>query len=328
MVQTPKSNLCLWLVPGGDGRVRKIRLTKGRGLLISFGLVLVFGIVGLMSADYTRVQLLRLKSALSAKRLAAEKAYLAGENASLEAEVESLKVLNDKVMTHQRSVRQRLDELKSILSFTTSLGIVESDLPQEARSYHPEDGVGGAEIDCDASANPLCTRPGFAEGMSLPDPDRATDMELGEVLDRYIEVIRGLPLLVPADGYVTSDFGFRRSPFSGKSRMHAGMDFSLSSGAEVFASGDGVVESVKRTSTYGLVVDIDHGRGVVTRYAHLSKAFVTEGEKICTGEVLALAGSTGRSTGPHLHYEVLVSGKPVNPMRFFSIAKSLEAFLT
>ena len=137
-------------------------------------------------------------------------------------------------------------------------------------------------------------------------------------------MIEGIPFGLPANGYLSSGWGMRHSPFSGRLKMHQGLDFSVGAGDYVRGAADGIVKSVKRTSTYGLVIDVKHGKGnVVTRYAHLSKALVKEGEKVCRGEAIALIGSTGRSTGPHLHFEVRINNKPHNPMKFFALGKHL-----
>jgi murein DD-endopeptidase MepM/ murein hydrolase activator NlpD len=149
--------------------------------------------------------------------------------------------------------------------------------------------------------------------------------EMVEALDHYIELLKSLPVSSPAFGRVSSGFGFRRSPFSGGISAHEGVDFSLPKGSHVFATGDGIVREVRWNPTYGLVVDIEHSPRIVTRYAHLSKAFVTEGERVCRGETIALSGSTGRATGPHLHYEVIVDGKARNPDKLLSAGTKLAA---
>jgi murein DD-endopeptidase MepM/ murein hydrolase activator NlpD len=106
--------------------------------------------------------------------------------------------------------------------------------------------------------------------------------------------------------------------------MHEGVDLALPQGSQITSTGDGKVVAVERNATYGLVVDIAHSDRVITRYAHLSKAFVTEGEKVCRGEVIGLVGTSGRSTGPHLHYEILVDGKARNPVPFVQLALDIK----
>ncbi len=121
------------------------------------------------------------------------------------------------------------------------------------------------------------------------------------------------PLREPSVG---SGFGWRSDPFTGKSALHDGLDFNSRTGTPILAAGAGVVASAGRHPAYGLVVDIDHGAGVSTRYAHSSKVLVQPGDIVRQGQKIAEVGTTGRSTGPHLHFEVRVNGEPRDPMRY------------
>jgi len=149
--------------------------------------------------------------------------------------------------------------------------------------------------------------------------------EMSEALDHYIELLKSLPVSAPALGPVSSGFGFRQSPFTGGISAHEGVDFSLPIGSHIYSTGDGIVREVRFNPTYGLVVDIEHSPRIITRYAHLKKAFVTEGERVCRGETIALSGASGRATGPHLHYEVLVDGRARNPDKLLSAGRKLAA---
>lgn len=113
---------------------------------------------------------------------------------------------------------------------------------------------------------------------------------------------------------VTSGFGYRNHPILGGLRFHAGIDIARPAGTRVIASSDGRVVQAGWASGYGLLVTIDHGRGLQTRYAHLSSLGVAPGQQVRRGDVLGSVGSTGRSTGPHLHYELRVNGQPVSPV--------------
>lgn len=127
-----------------------------------------------------------------------------------------------------------------------------------------------------------------------------------------------LPCVFPVHGCLTSKFGPRRSPFTGKMRFHGGMDIAAGTGTPVRAAADGVAIFGGRDGGYGLSVELVHIGGIVTRYAHLSKIIAVPGKIVRKGEVLGLVGSTGASTGPHLHYEVLVNGVRVNPRRYLT----------
>lgn len=134
-----------------------------------------------------------------------------------------------------------------------------------------------------------------------------------------------LPLRAPIPGEttVTSGFGNRYDPFLGTPAMHTGIDFRAETGEAVEATGPGTVVASGRQGGYGIAVDIDHGNGIVTRYGHLSAALVTVGEKIRPGQTIGRAGSTGRSTGPHLHYETRVGGEAVDPTGWLEAGRDL-----
>jgi murein DD-endopeptidase MepM/ murein hydrolase activator NlpD len=124
------------------------------------------------------------------------------------------------------------------------------------------------------------------------------------------------PSIWPAMGWVTSGFGFRTDPFTGLTQMHEGMDISNQLGTLVIASADGVVSDVANDRVYGRILVISQGFGMTTRYAHLNKVLVRIGQKVNRGDKIAEVGMSGKTTGPHLHYEVRVNGIPVNPMGY------------
>ncbi len=140
--------------------------------------------------------------------------------------------------------------------------------------------------------------------------------ELEKNLQTKKEMMVHMPSLWPTMGWVTSGFGFRTNPFSGLSQMHEGMDISNRVGTLVVAPSDGIVSDVGNDLVYGKILVISHGFGMTSRYCHLSKALVKAGQKVNRGDKIAEIGMTGRTTGPHLHYEVRLNGIPVNPMRY------------
>ena len=126
-----------------------------------------------------------------------------------------------------------------------------------------------------------------------------------------------------ASPMLTSSYGYRRDPFNGHAAFHAGIDFRGSYGQPILAAAAGRVAFVGRRQGYGNVVEIDHGHGIMTRYAHLSGFGVRPGQKVTRGLAIARMGSTGRSTGTHLHFEVRVNGAPINPRRFLEVRKDV-----
>ena len=134
-----------------------------------------------------------------------------------------------------------------------------------------------------------------------------------------------LPVGWPVNGRLMGGYGERSDPFSGEGAMHTGLDISAPIGTPVKATADGIVIHANWNAGYGRCVIVDHGNGYQTWYAHLSKMDVMEGEEIRQGEVVGRVGTTGRSTGPHLHYEVRVHSTPVNPYRFLARAYATKA---
>lgn len=125
-----------------------------------------------------------------------------------------------------------------------------------------------------------------------------------------------MPSTHPVDGPIGSGFGFRSDPFTGRPALHTGLDFPADPGTPIVAAAGGVVLSAGPHPQYGLLVELDHGNGLVTRYAHTSRMLVKQGDLVKRGQRIAEVGNTGRSTGPHLHFEVLVEGVQQNPARF------------
>jgi murein DD-endopeptidase MepM/ murein hydrolase activator NlpD len=134
-----------------------------------------------------------------------------------------------------------------------------------------------------------------------------------------------VPNSKPVDGPIGSGFGFRADPFSGRPALHTGLDFPADVGTPILAAAGGVVRTSEVHPQYGNMVEIDHGRGLITRYAHSSKVLVHAGDIVKRGQAVALVGNTGRSTGPHLHFEVLLDGVPQNPAKFLTLADASKA---
>jgi murein DD-endopeptidase MepM/ murein hydrolase activator NlpD len=176
--------------------------------------------------------------------------------------------------------------------------------------------------------------PGSAQHTGVPDFLASLDQLSAQVKDReqQLAVLENLlmsrnvqqaaePAGAPvAGGYVSSVFGMRIDPFTGELAMHSGMDFAGSEGEAVEAVAAGVVTWAGPRAGYGNLVEIDHGNGYATRYGHNETILVQVGDVVKKGAHIALMGSTGRSTGPHVHFEVLYNGTPINPARFVKAA--------
>jgi murein DD-endopeptidase MepM/ murein hydrolase activator NlpD len=198
-------------------------------------------------------------------------------------------------------------------------------------------GVGGAEEPCDGHDADEGSHGAALAGAHDANEElceihqqeslNAAQQALVKRINRFISVLQFLPLGTPVQGALTSGFGHRRSPFSFRTSFHYGVDISLKAGSHIMATGAGKVVKVEHDRTYGIMVDVQHAPNLVTRYAHLSKALVKEGQKVQRGMVIALSGNTGRSTGPHLHYEVRHNGQPRNPAPFVQLAGRLSEFV-
>ena len=185
------------------------------------------------------------------------------------------------------------------------------------------------------------SEPGKAPGRGGPAPTLSRDLsvdEFGSLLSELSHAVeersdqltvleallvstsinkKFMPSLPPLDGgWLSSSFGWRIDPFSGQKSFHEGLDFPSESGTPIVAAASGKVIFADVHPQYGKMVEVDHGNGLVTRYAHASRLFVKEGDFILRGQKIAAVGSTGRATGPHLHFEVRLNGVPQNPGRF------------
>lgn len=206
---------------------------------------------------------------------------------------------------------QRLDVLGSVL-------IEMAGLEPEEFSFAPESGVGGP--------SPVTQPPG-SKNLQIESEFERIQSSL-EARERQLEVIRDAMVnekveqeTVPQGrpvkySWVSSLFGKRRDPFTGLPEKHKGVDFAGQSGSNVMAVAGGIVTRARRNGDYGNLVEIDHGNGYMSRYAHNKVLLVKAGEVVKRGHVIAELGNTGRSTGPHVHFEVLKDGVQIDPMKF------------
>ena len=160
--------------------------------------------------------------------------------------------------------------------------------------------------------------------MNVDNLTRKVKLELASYSNIYNKVIKesdrlqSIPSIRPVNGgYINSGFGYRNDPFTSKPRFHYGQDITVSSGTNIYAPSDGVVKYAARQGGFGKVIKLDHGYGYRTIFAHLSKFYVKWGQKVKRGDLIGKSGNTGRSAGPHLHYEVHRNGVPQNPLDYF-----------
>ncbi len=153
--------------------------------------------------------------------------------------------------------------------------------------------------------------------LSLASIKQKEDFEaLYEELEEKRNLLAATPSIRPAKGWISSKFGYRKSPFTGQRELHKGLDIAAWKGTPIVATAGGIVIRVGSKGSLGKLIVIDHGYGIMTRYAHIQKALKKRGDTVKRGETVALIGNTGRSTGSHLHYEVLLNGVQVNPEKY------------
>ncbi len=211
------------------------------------------------------------------------------------------------VLEEVTKMKKQVDELMPVLkSLQKQLGIKETSLEFE--------GVGGGEEELYGNLPPE-----YLEMKEITG-DLVVTKQIISSLRRYIaerkKITEYTPTIWPTRGRITSTFGWRRDPFTGKRRFHGGVDIANWPGTPIYATASGVVKFAGWKGGYGIVVAIQHKYGYETVYAHLSREIVRVGQKIRKGQLIAYMGRTGRATGPHLHYEIRINGERINPLRY------------
>jgi len=277
-------------VPHARARFRQFRVTSrtlvgvGAAFLLSIALGVTFSVLWVRSL-----------------RQSADVSTLMTENRNLRTRAS---VLNTKLETIEKQLAE-FEEKTRRLSIVAGL----------SASHDPgTGGVGGLTalpLDVEASAE-LGIQEAGRRGALLSTRLSSVEKRLGSQAD----LLALTPTIAPTVGVLTAGFGNRTDPFTGQGEFHSGLDISAPTGNKVTAPANGTVVKVAWERGYGRVVEIAHGYGITTLFGHLEAARVIEGQRVKRGELIGLIGSSGRSTGPHLHYEVHAAGKPVNPLDY------------
>ena len=240
--------------------------------------------------------------------LAAQRAAVIEARAVAEQQISALAARIGQL--HARLIR--LDALGKRLTEVADLDRGEFDFDAPPAMGGPEEAAPPGEAPTVPTVSELL------DSLSVTIDDRSRQLAALETLILSRELARQIvPGGRPVEsGYISSFFGKRPDPFTGETAFHAGLDFAGAPGTRVLAAADGVISYAGKDKDYGKMIEITHGNGYVTRYAHNSSLLVEPGQTVRRGDPLALMGSTGRSTGTHLHFEVLRDGRPVNPMSF------------
>ncbi len=251
--------------------------------------------------------------AVWSKDLAAQRAEIEDARRQLQTTVDALAMRVGQMNAHVI----RLDALGKRITEMAKLdkGEFDFDSPAPVGGF---EGVDAADASAQAATVPVLTDMLDQLSAQIDDRERQLGALENVILTRELrhEVYpQGRPVLA---GFISSFFGHRVDPFTGRTAFHAGVDFAGPPGSQVMAVATGVVSYVGERMGYGNVVEVNHGNGYVTRYAHNQKNLVKVGDTVQKGDVLSLMGSTGRSTGPHVHFEVLRDGRQIDPMSFIN----------
>jgi murein DD-endopeptidase MepM/ murein hydrolase activator NlpD len=241
----------------------------------------------------------------------------------LAAQARAIEVAKQEAATHLNALARRLGQLQAQVLRLNALGgrlTHMAGLDAREFSFEAEVAQGGPEA---INASGGIEVAGSLE--RLADEVKASEARL-KALETLLLDRRLTDAVTPAGwpaegGYVSSPFGRRADPFTGRIAFHEGVDIASKLGSAVRAMADGVVSFAGEKSQYGRTVEITHGRGLITRYAHAHALLVKVGDKVNRGDTVALVGSSGRSTGPHIHVEVLKDGRKVNPGRYLRAAR-------
>lgn len=237
---------------------------------------------------------------------------------------------SDIIVTQRKQIKNFANEINSLKSKLVGLNSFEKRLRIVANIEKPADqgnlfGIGGSTPDDLDTQIPLTDKHNslvreMHEQTKQLDLASTSQKQGFESLLKYLEdkqnLLASTPAIRPVSGWTSSRFGYRVSPFTGLREFHKGLDIATRIGTPIIATADGVVTFAGRKGLLGKLIIINHGHGMVSRYAHLQKSLKKRGESVKRGETIALVGNSGRTTGSHLHYEVLLNGIPVNPEKY------------
>ncbi|MEN3046633.1 MAG: peptidoglycan DD-metalloendopeptidase family protein [Candidatus Hydrothermales bacterium] len=287
-----KNGFLIHIVPlSGVGKVRKFLVTNFLvklviSVVISFVFTTIFLLVYFFNTEVDKNKL----------------NFLIRENSFLTKKISSLMLKNDSLVKKIEKLANEINKLRK----HAGLDAIDEDFLKM--------GIGGSLVPSQGLAS-LEKRIDYM--LKLVHKFDRKLSEYKDVIDKKKNELEHTPSILPvASGFIVSGFGYRKDPFTGRIKLHEGVDVSSGFGAPVISTAKGKVTYSGWREGYGLTVEIDHGNGFKTIYAHNSKNLVQVGESVERGEIIALMGSTGKATGVHVHYEVRLFNKPLNPINF------------
>ena len=291
-----------------DGRVRKIPIPLHYAyVFVAAAVVGAFTLTG-MAGSYTRMLLKTSHfNEVRSQREALRKDYLAMAQVAHQKDIQaaSLGSLASEVSALYGLTQNRLSGAKHGTTPVGAAGTTADPDSLSDQNYHQS-------LDEFTALRATALSGRFPS----PFPSRAFSNDGGWLMMGGGLASAAAPSIWPVDGKVTSSFGEREDPFNGEGAFHSGVDISAGFGEPIHATADGIVEFADKTSGYGREVILDHGHGVKTVYGHMSGFAITTGDEVRRGQVIGYIGMSGRSTGPHVHYEVRIQNVPVNPHKY------------
>ncbi|MDP2808304.1 MAG: M23 family metallopeptidase [bacterium] len=300
-----KTYLTLIIVPHQSGRTVTLRLpTWAAKTLAVLAVFLIVGLVGVTTGYVSKVVDVSMLQTLKLEN----------------------RILRGKVSEFGTTLAGLQGQINDFVSFDSKVRMMSGLVPIDPDVRRV--GVGGftpASLPEGISSGTAADLNSVQQNLARLDREARLQLESFEsivsALSEKQEMWNHLPSIQPTPGWIISNFGIRRDPLAGDLRMHEGIDIAGPDGTIIAAPAAGSVKFVGYRNNYGLCLEIDHGYGIMTRYAHCSMVKVSAGQNVNRGQVVALVGQTGRVTGPHLHYEVVVNGQPKDPANYILSAR-------
>ncbi len=309
------------IIPDGANATRQFSVPRLVVNLLAVAAFFLASITGFLFFDYFQLRQLRQ----SYFEVIAENEGLKGEARLLMTNLEDVKRSLRRVHDYSTQLGELTQVRVERVSKETGIGPLTAEEMSIAKKQTDESQQQGAKPD-GSNAFPLginmeklIFRPVFSQLESIGREANKNALELQHLLSDLSQqktLLLSIPSITPVSGWITSGFGSRISPFTGQKAMHLGIDVASPVGTPIYAPADGVVIFSGAKEGYGNFLMIAHGYGIVSRYGHNAQNLVHAGQKIRRGDQIATVGMSGRTTGPHLHYEILVNSRPVNPRKF------------
>ena len=306
--------LTLMIIPDGTNSTRQVQVPTIFVKLCVLASLAFCGVAGFFVFDYMQLRAIR-----------GHYSTVSNENEGLKGEARILSQNLEEVKKSLRRVQDYTSKLTEItkvkakkVNKKTGIGPL-NDEEYQAAQIQPEIASSSSFLPIGVSMDGLVFKPVFSRLASLGEEANNQALELQHLLSTLSQqksLISSIPSLTPVNGWIASGYGTRISPFTGKRTPHKGIDIAAPTGTPILAPADGVVIFSGAKAGFGNFIMVAHGYGVVTRYGHNHQNLVQPGQKVARGEQIATVGATGRTTGPHLHYEVWVNGNTKNPKKY------------